>query len=75
MSAPGETSKDQWVSPQFYADYTDRAVTTIHQERQEGKGPPYWQSCPNGAVRYRLADIDKWMRKRIVQPHANRVGA
>lgn len=46
------------------ADYLGVSVPTLDRKRVNGDGPPYVKI--GSRVRYRRADLDAWLRSRIV---------
>ena len=46
------------------ASYLDVTTTTLSQWRHREAGPPYIKV--EGAIRYRLSDVDRWLENRKV---------
>ncbi len=52
----------QWLSPAQVTVYTGIPEKTLAQYRRESTGPAY--SRVGRHVRYRVADVDNWLRER-----------
>lgn len=59
---PGEFA--DMLDRQPTADYLGLSVPTLDRKRVNGDGPPYVKI--GSRVRYRRADLDAWLTKRIV---------
>lgn len=46
------------------AEYLDLGVSTLNRWRGTGEGPPFVKI--GSRVRYRRADLDAWLKQRIV---------
>lgn len=42
------------------------ATATLHIWRGQGRGPRYCKL--GGKVRYRLADLERWLQERVIDP-------
>lgn len=61
------------LDPKGAADYLGLKVSSLADMRVRGAGP---QFCKAGrAVRYRLADLDKWLAGRTYQSTSEAKGA
>lgn len=56
------------------AIYTGLAVKTLEKMRHRGDGPLFVKYSRN-AIRYRVADLDNWMRARIVSSTSEKIAA
>jgi predicted DNA-binding transcriptional regulator AlpA len=57
------------LSPAELAAREGVSVWTVYDWNYTGAGPAYFRTgtSPGGRVRYRLADIERWERERMVQ--------
>lgn len=56
------------------AEYLDAPAATLRQWRYLGKGPRYVK-LPNGGVRYRRADLERFIAEHIIQPGARKAAS
>lgn len=62
-------TRDPLAKPEEVATYLRKNVRTLANWRSLGIGPPYTKTS-DGSVRYRWADVDKWLNARNVEPAA-----
>jgi predicted DNA-binding transcriptional regulator AlpA len=56
------------LSPAELAARLDVAVRTVYDMNYRGTGPSYFRTgAENGRVRYRLVDVERWERERMVE--------
>lgn len=58
------------VDTQGAALRTGLSVATLEKKRVHGNGPPFLKL--GRSVRYRLADLDEWMARRLVASTSER---
>ena len=54
--------RDPLISEFDAAPFVGRKVTILRRWRRKGKGPRFFNI--EGAVRYRLSDIERWLESR-----------
>ena len=53
------------------AEALSLSLDTLRRYRRNGNGPPYCRLVsPNGPIRYRIADLDEWLRGQSVASRA-----
>ncbi len=50
-----------YLNTEQAAEYLSRSTQYMEIARHKGTGPRYYQTCPRGAVRYKILDLDEWM--------------
>ena len=56
---------DQLLTAQQLADYLEVPIATLYAWRYRGEGPPGFRVGRH--IRYRWADVERWIRGRISQ--------
>ena len=63
---PGSIASPRLLTPEDVARITGLSTETLAQWRSQRRGIPYVKISRN-CVRYRLADLDRWLEERIVR--------
>jgi DNA-binding transcriptional MerR regulator len=63
---PGE-AREPLLTQRQAAAYLNVSIRTLQRWRLEGIGPPSIR-LPNGYLRYRLADLEAWLRDQGEAP-------
>lgn len=64
-------AREPLATPREVAEYVRKNERTLANWRSLGIGPPY-HKAGDGSVRYRWADVDKWLTARRIEPAAAR---
>jgi predicted DNA-binding transcriptional regulator AlpA len=63
LSPPAVTTPPpDWLDPSEAGTYLGRSTQTLWRWRARGEGPPYHRLV--GRIRYRQADVDRWLADR-----------
>jgi Helix-turn-helix domain len=63
LSTPPVTASEVLLTPKQAAKLLNLSTSWLAKQRGKGGGPPYLKL--DGAVRYRLADLQLWMKARL----------
>ena len=62
-STPPVAASEVLLTPKQAAQLLNLSTSWLAKQRGKGGGPPYLKF--DGAVRYRLADLQQWMKARL----------
>lgn len=59
---------DNLLEPKDVAKKIGYTISALQKWRREGVGPNFLKltDSPNGGIRYRESDVDKWIESRLV---------
>jgi hypothetical protein len=63
LSTPPVAASEVLLAPKQAAKLLNLSTSWLAKQRLKGAGPPYVKL--GGAVRYRLADLQLWMKARL----------
>ena len=62
------------VSERPAAELCELSADTLRRKRRDGTGPRYCRiGGPNGLIRYRIADLDDWLKSQSVASRSEEV--